>query len=165
MSCENCGVEDSVLTSKLTYTPAFLCTRCAEDQAIRNRTEKAELEQLVERLGGYLEAWQAWSRKLHHEFGWLPETTWPDDTKGREKIEAELRKRDEEIAAVAHRCFFCRQDKKDEPSTKLCLDAAGDPMYTCDEHAFTGGMLDDDPPVELRWAPAVRRLKAKQKEA
>lgn len=37
-------------------------------------------------------------------------------------------------------------------------------MYTCDEHAFTGGMTDDDPPVELRWAPAVRRVKMKAKK-
>jgi hypothetical protein len=90
MSCEKCGAEDSVLTSKLVHVPSFLCARCAEDQAIRNRTEKVELEQERDRFAGYLEAWQEWSRKLHHEFGWLPETTWPDDTKGREKIRHEL---------------------------------------------------------------------------
>lgn len=59
-----------------------------------------------DRFHGYLSSWQKWSRELHHGFGWLDEFTWPDDTKGREKIEHEL-KRLQRILKLGVECPDC----------------------------------------------------------
>lgn len=76
--CLHCGEE------AITGSPA--CSGPDEDVFVRLRA----CEQERDRFAEYLSHWQEWSRKLHHAFGWLPETTWPDDTKGREKILHEL---------------------------------------------------------------------------
>lgn len=46
-------------------------------------------------------------------------------------------------------------------ATKLCFDACDDPVWTCDAHAFTGGMVEDTEPRELRTEAPARALLAK----
>lgn len=42
----------------------------------------------------------------------------------------------------------------------VCLDAAGDPYKTCEEHRrFNGGMLSDEDPIKLKYAETVRKIK------
>ena len=46
----------------------------------------------------------------------------------------------------------------------ICFDAAGDMCYRCEDHKFTGGMLGDDAPVELKYADTVRKIEQALKD-
>lgn len=94
----------------------FMCDACAAEQAAEPTPTKKLEAALDERDRAYsgLQAWKEWSRNLHHEFKWLPETTWPDDTKGREKITHELNRLRE-----MHRSFAGHVYVSDEKYAEL----------------------------------------------
>lgn len=53
------------------------------------------------------------------------------------------------------RCDLRRRGVCENRATVRCLDAAGDPVWTCHEHAFTGGMVGEDEPIRLVWTEAA----------
>lgn len=53
------------------------------------------------------------------------------------------------------KCRYC-----EKTATMLCRDATSDPVWTCDEHAFTGGIDGDEKPVELRTTEPLRKAVA-----
>lgn len=58
------------------------------------------------------------------------------------------------------KCGYSCDDGCKEIATFICFDATGDVVYRCGDHKFTGGMLDEDPPVPARWAKAVEQALA-----
>jgi len=58
-------------------------------------------------------------------------------------------------------CWRCKKEKNDPiaMATHQSLDAAGDPMFTCDAHSRPGG-FDDSGPFPLSWAKWVKQANA-----
>jgi hypothetical protein len=53
----------------------------------------------------------------------------------------------------------CEDCKVSPPrvATYRRLDAAGDPVWTCDEHAHQGGISGDEGPLRLRYAEPLKQ--------
>ena len=58
-----------------------------------------------------------------------------------------------ELITALQRCGSCKK-----MAEYICFDAAGDICYRCENHKFKGGMLDGDEPLELKYAPIVRKI-------
>jgi hypothetical protein len=65
----------------------------------------------------------------------------------------------DELLAALPKCERCKRTGVERPATHQSLDAAGDSLYTCDEHSRPGG-FDDTGPFPLSWAKCVKQANA-----
>ena len=68
------------------------------------------------------------------------------------RAEAEVELLREALFSALPRCNDCTR-----VAWYMCQDATGEPIRTCHEHSFTGGMMEDSEPTELYLAARIQK--------